>query len=215
MSDEALVDSGRRLFASTCVFFHAAQRADDLPARRAPEIAFAGRSNVGKSSLLNALVGQKAVARTSKLPGRTQQLNFFQLGPDAEGRKLVLVDMPGYGFARVSQSLLKQWSMLIRQYLRGRTVLARVLVLIDSRHGAKPNDRELFDLLDEAALSWQVVMTKCDAMGPTALEARRQELAAEIARHPAGHPEIMMTSAETGAGIPELRAALASLSGFG
>jgi GTP-binding protein len=214
MTEEAL-DSGRRLFAGPCVFFHAAQRADDLPARRAPEIAFAGRSNVGKSSLLNALVGQKALARTSKLPGRTQQLNFFQLGPDAEGRKLVLVDMPGYGFARVSQSLLKQWSMLIRQYLRGRTVLARVLVLIDSRHGAKPNDRELFDLLDEAALSWQVVMTKCDAMGPTALEARRQELATEIARHPAGHPEILMTSAETGAGIPELRAALASLSGFG
>jgi GTP-binding protein len=214
MTDEAL-EIGRRLFAANCAFFHAATRADDLPARRAPEIAFAGRSNVGKSSLLNALVGQKALARTSKLPGRTQQLNFFELGPDVGGRKLVLVDMPGYGFARVSQSLLKQWSALIRQYLRGRTALARVLVLIDSRHGAKPNDRELFDLLDEAALSWQVVLTKCDALSPGALAARREEIAREVARHPAGHPEVITTSAETGAGIPELRAALAGLAGFG
>jgi GTP-binding protein len=214
VSDEAL-EIGRRLFAASCRFFHAAQRPDDLPARQAPEIAFAGRSNVGKSSLLNALTGKKALARTSKEPGRTQQLNFFALGPDAEGRKLVLVDMPGYGFARVSASLLKQWSALIRRYLRGRADLVRVLVLIDARHGPKPNDRELFDLLDEAALSWQAVLTKCDALSPAELEKRRAALAAEIAKHPAGHPEIHLTSAETGAGIAELRAALAGLAAFG
>lgn len=214
MTDPAL-EAGRLLFAAPCRFFHAAQRADDLPARRAPEIAFAGRSNVGKSSLLNALTGQNALARTSKLPGRTQQLNFFELGPDATGYRLVLVDMPGYGFARVSAGLLKQWSALIRQYLRGRGTLARVLVLIDARHGPKPIDRELFDLLDGSAVSWQAVLTKCDALSPAALEARRASLAAEVARHPAGHPEIQVTSAETGAGIPELRAALASLAAFG
>ena len=214
MSAEAL-ETGRRFFAAPCRFFHAAQRADDLPAVRAPEIAFAGRSNVGKSSLLNALTGQKALARTSKEPGRTQQLNFFALGPDQAGRNLVLVDMPGYGFARVSAGLLKQWSALIRQYLRGRAALARVLVLIDARHGPKPNDRELFDLLDEAALSWQAVLTKCDALSPAELEARVAALAKEIARHPAGHPEIHVTSAETGAGIAELRAALAGLAAIG
>jgi GTP-binding protein len=214
LSDEAL-EAGRLLFAAPCQFFHAAQRADDLPARRAPEVAFAGRSNVGKSSLLNALTGQKALARTSKLPGRTQQLNFFELGPDAAGRRLVLVDMPGYGFARVSAGLLKHWSALIRQYLRGRGTLARVLVLIDARHGPKPIDRDLFDLLDGAAVSWQAVLTKCDALSPADLDARRKTLAAEVARHPAGHPDIQVTSAETGAGIPELRAALAGLSAFG
>ncbi len=215
MTDAAALEAGRLLFAAPCRFFHAAQRASDLPARRAAEIAFAGRSNVGKSSLLNALTGQKALARTSKQPGRTQQLNFFELGPDSGGRRLVLVDMPGYGFARVSAGLLQQWSALIRSYLRGRAALARVLVLIDARQGPKPNDRELFDLLDAAALSWQVVLTKCDALAPAALARRQAEMAAEIARHPAGHPEIHATSAETGAGIPELRAALAGLATIG
>ncbi len=215
MSDPQALEAGRLLFAAPCRFFHAAQRAGDLPARRAAEIAFAGRSNVGKSSLLNALTGQKALARTSKEPGRTQQLNFFELGPDAGGRRLVLVDMPGYGFARVSAGLLSQWSALIRAYLRGRAPLARVLVLIDARHGPKPNDRELFDLLDAAALSWQAVLTKCDALSQAALARRQAELAKEIARHPAGHPEIHSTSAESGGGIPELRAALAGLATIG
>ncbi|MBM3525695.1 MAG: YihA family ribosome biogenesis GTP-binding protein [Alphaproteobacteria bacterium] len=215
VSDPAALERGRRLFAGECGFFHAAQRASDMPARRAPEIAFAGRSNVGKSSLLNALTGRSTLARVSKEPGRTQQLNFFALGPDVEGRKLVLVDMPGYGFARVSRSLLSQWSALIRQYLRGRAGLARVLVLVDARHGLKPNDRELFAMLDEAAVSWQVVLTKCDALGAEALRARHAELARETRQHTAGHPDVLLTSAETGAGIPELRAALASLAAFG
>jgi GTP-binding protein len=215
VTDDAALETGRRLFAAACRFFHAAQRADDLPARQAPEIAFAGRSNVGKSSLLNALTGQTALARVSKQPGRTQQLNFFLLGPDAAGRKLVLVDMPGYGFARVSDSLLRQWSALIRSYLRGRPALQRVLVLIDARHGIKPLDRELFALLDEAAQSWQVVLTKSDALTPSALEARIAETIAAVRRHRAGHPELQVTSAETGAGIAELRAALAGLAAFG
>lgn len=215
VTDDAALETGRRLFAAACRFFHAAQRADDLPARQAPEIAFAGRSNVGKSSLLNALTGQTALARVSKQPGRTQQLNFFLLGPDAAGRKLVLVDMPGYGFARVSDSLLRQWSALIRSYLRGRPALQRVLVLIDARHGIKPLDRELFALLDEAAQSWQVVLTKSDALTPPALEARIAETIAAVRRHRAGHPELQVTSAETGAGIAELRAALAGLAAFG
>jgi GTP-binding protein len=127
----------------------------------------------------------------------------------------VLVDMPGYGFARVSRSLLKQWSALIRQYLRGRPALARVLVLVDARHGTKPLDRELFDLLDEAALSWQVVLTKCDQLQPAELRRRVAEVAAEAAKHPAGHPHVHATSAQTGAGIAELRAALAGLATFG
>lgn len=215
VTDDAALETGRRLFAAACRFFHAAQRADDLPARQAPEIAFAGRSNVGKSSLLNALTGQTALARVSKQPGRTQQLNFFLLGPDAAGRKLVLVDMPGYGFARVSDALLRQWSALIRSYLRGRPALQRVLVLIDARHGIKPLDRELFALLDEAAQSWQVVLTKSDALTPPALEARIAETIAAVRRHRAGHPELQVTSAETGAGIAELRAALAGLAAFG
>ncbi|MBL8699782.1 MAG: YihA family ribosome biogenesis GTP-binding protein [Alphaproteobacteria bacterium] len=215
LSDPAALERGRRLFAGECRFFHASQRASDLPARGAPEIAFAGRSNVGKSSLLNALTGRNALARVSKEPGRTQQLNFFALGPDVEGRKLVLVDMPGYGFARVSKSLLGQWSALIKQYLRGRAGLARVLVLVDSRHGLKPNDRELFDLLDETAVSWQVVLTKTDQLDPPALRSRIAEIAREVRKHPAGHPEILPTSAERGDGIAELRAALASLAAFG
>ena len=178
-------------------------------------VAVVGAPNAGKSSLLNALTGHAALARTSKEPGRTQQLNFFTLGPDAAGHRLVLVDMPGYGFARVSRSLLKQWSALIRQYLRGRSALARVLVLVDARHGPKPLDRELFVLLDEAALSWQVVLTKCDQLPPTELRRRVAEVAAEAAKHPAGHPHVHATSAQTGAGIAELRAALAGLATFG
>ena len=155
MSDEAL-EIGRRLFAASCRFFHAAQRPDDLPARQAPEIAFAGRSNVGKSSLLNALTGQKALARTSKEPGRTQQLNFFALGPDAEGRKLVLVDMPGYGFARVSASLLKQWSALIRRYLRGRADLATLCYALHRQRQSQrlPRRQSVRHLRQHRAL-WQ------------------------------------------------------------
>lgn len=208
-------EAGRRLFAREPEFYWAAAKATDLPPPRGIEIAFAGRSNVGKSSLINALTGRNSLARTSHTPGRTQQLNFFTLGPDAAGHRLVLVDMPGYGFARVSRSLLKQWSALIRQYLRGRSALARVLVLVDARHGPKPLDRELFVLLDEAALSWQVVLTKCDQLPPAELRRRVAEVAAEAAKHPAGHPHVHATSAQTGAGIAELRAALAGLATFG
>lgn len=213
--DREALEAGRLLFASPCRFFHAAQRASELPRAETSEVAFAGRSNVGKSSLINALTGRRALARVSKAPGRTQQLNFFALGPDARGRRLTLVDMPGYGFARVSKALRGDWSALIGDYLRGRAALARVVVLVDARHGPKPHDRALFELLDEAAQSWQLALTKCDALLPAELAARIEEARAAAAAHRAAHPAIIATSAETGSGIPELRAALAALAAIG
>ncbi|MBI3453618.1 MAG: YihA family ribosome biogenesis GTP-binding protein [Rhodospirillales bacterium] len=208
--DEAEIEAGRLLFAGPCGFVAGAARIEALPPTAAPEIAFAGRSNVGKSSLLNALTGRTALARTSKEPGRTQQINFFDLG----GR-LTLVDLPGYGFARVSKRQKREWSGLIRDYLRGRPTLRRTLVLVDSRHGLKDSDRSLFDLLDEAAVNYQIVLTKADALLPGAAERAREASAAELARHVAAHPEIAITSAQTGAGIPALRATLAGLATLG
>ena len=205
--DDAIdIEAGRRLFAQDCRFVAGSDRIEALPPVGLPEIAFAGRSNVGKSSLVNALTGRTTLARVSHTPGRTQQLNFFDLG----GR-LMLVDMPGFGFARVAKKKIKDWTGLIERYLRGRPSLRRVCLLIDARHGAMANDRAFMARLDAAAVSYQAVMTKADQVKPAELERRILALGAELAKHAAAHPEIIATSAHAGAGIPELRAALAAL----
>ena len=180
---------------------------DGLPDEGPPEIAFAGRSNVGKSSLLNALTGRKGLARASNTPGRTREINYF----DLEG-VMRLVDLPGYGYARVSRKDVEAWTRLTRDFLRGRSVLRRVCLLIDSRHGLKSTDLEVMDLLDEAAVNYQIVLTKTDKIKPTALAVMMDKTAAAIARRPAAHPFIRATSSEKGEGLPELRAELAVLS---
>jgi GTP-binding protein len=205
--DDAIdIEAGRRLFAQDCRFVAGSDRIEALPPVGLPEIAFAGRSNVGKSSLVNALTGRTTLARVSHTPGRTQQLNFFELG----GR-LMLVDMPGFGFARVAKKKIKDWTGLIERYLRGRPSLRRVCLLIDARHGAMANDRAFMERLDAAAVSYQAVMTKADQVNPAELERQILALGAELAKHAAAHPEIIATSAHAGAGVPELRAALAAL----
>lgn len=205
LTDEAL-EAGRKLFAAECRFFHGAQRLDQLPPPAGVEIAFAGRSNVGKSSLLNALTGRRALARTSSEPGRTRQLNFFDLG----GR-LTLVDMPGYGYARASKEIKADWQGMMFDYLRGRTTLVRVMLLLDARIEVKQADRDVMALLDRAAVTYQVVLTKADGLKPAALVKKQNEVAALIGKHPAAFPEIATTSAETGLGIPDLRGVLATL----
>jgi len=205
MSDAAPdIETGRRLFAGACDFVAGAATEAALPPPRLTEIAFAGRSNVGKSSLINALTGRKALARVSHTPGRTQQINFFSLGG-----KLMLVDLPGYGYAKASKQRIGEWSDLILRYLRGRAALRRVLVLVDSRVGLKDSDRDLFTLLDEIGVSYQLILTKKDDRPKE--DDPLAGLAEELARHPAAHPEIIATSAREGTGIPELRAALATL----
>jgi GTP-binding protein len=202
------IAKGKALCKGPCVFVKGVTRIADLPNEGKPEIAFAGRSNVGKSSLLNALVGQKALARVSVTPGRTRELNFFTLGKDAE---LYLVDMPGYGYARASKAAVKGWTRLIAEYLKGRRELKRVFLLIDARHGIKPNDRETMKLLDEAAVSYQAVLTKADKPKASELQAVAAKVSEELAKHPAAYPKLIITSARTGGGISELRAAVASL----
>ncbi|MCC7427574.1 MAG: YihA family ribosome biogenesis GTP-binding protein [Alphaproteobacteria bacterium] len=200
-----LIEAGRLLFAAPAQFFHAAQSTAGLPAPGLPEVAFAGRSNVGKSSLLNALTGRKALARVSATPGRTRQLNFFDLG----GR-LALVDMPGYGYAQASKSLKADWQGLMFDYLRRRPTLARVCLLLDASLPPKPVDRAVMDLLDTAAVSFQLVLTKADRVRPGALAARLAEAQALARSFTAGHPLVLATSAEKGTGIAELRAELAA-----
>ena len=204
-----LVEAGRLLFARPFAFFHGAQRLDQLPPPEGVEVAFAGRSNVGKSSLLNALAGQRALARVSNTPGRTRQLNLFR----AEGTPLVLVDMPGYGFARASKPVKEDWQGLMFDYLRGRPNLRRVLLLLDARIETKPADRAVMDLLDQAAVTFQIVLTKADGARPAALAARAAEARALARAHPAGHPLVLVTSSAAGSGIAELRAELAALAG--
>jgi len=205
---EAAIEAGRLLFAAECRFFFAAQRLDQLPPPAGPEVAFAGRSNVGKSSLLNALTGRHALARVSGTPGRTRQLNFFDLG----GR-LTLVDMPGYGYANAGLAVKQDWQGLMFDYLRGRATLRRVMLLLDARIEVKAADREVMDLLDRAAVTFQLVLTKADGVKAAAL-ARKLEEARVLARaHAAAHPDVMVTSSENGEGIAELRAAVAALAG--
>ena len=204
--DEDAIEAGRKLFTQACNFVAGAATPDRLPPAGMVEVAFAGRSNVGKSSLINALVGQKSLARTSRTPGRTQQINFFDLG----GR-LMVVDLPGYGYARASKVDIAAWTSLVNDYLKGRVTLSRVMLLIDARHGLKPPDREIMAMLDEAAVIYQIALTKTDKTKPSDLEAVLTEIAAELARHPAAHPEIAATSAAAGSGIADLRASIAAL----
>ncbi|MBI3445391.1 MAG: YihA family ribosome biogenesis GTP-binding protein [Magnetospirillum sp.] len=201
-----LIEAGRLLFARECTFMLGIAALDQLPPAGMVEVAFAGRSNVGKSSLINALTGRNSLARTSNTPGRTQEINFFDLG----GR-LVLVDMPGYGFAQAPKGLVEKWTRLVNGYLKGRSVLRRAVVLVDSRHGLKDSDRDMMKMLDKAAVVYQVVLTKADKLKPAELEAVEARTLAEIKTHVAAHPHLIVTSSEKGTGIPELRAELTSL----
>jgi GTP-binding protein len=200
-----LEERARKLFAGPIEFLKSAPELKFLPDPDVPEIAFAGRSNVGKSSLLNAITNRNALARTSNTPGRTQELNFFDVGSPPQIR---LVDMPGYGFAEAPKDLVKRWRFLVNDYLRGRQVLKRALVLVDSRHGLKDVDREMMRMLDDAAVSYHIVLTKGDKIKPTALGAIYEATMVEAAKHPAAHPSIFTTSSETGSGIAELRTAI-------
>jgi GTP-binding protein len=203
---EPFLEPGRKLFAGEAGFIWAASRIDNLPPMKGLEIAFAGRSNVGKSSLLNALTGRNALARTSHTPGRTRELNFFDLA----GR-LTAVDMPGYGYAAAAKEKVQAWTSLIHAYLRGRANLARVYVLVDARHGLKPVDTGVLDTLDQAAVSYQIVLTKADELKAGELERRVDETAAAVAKRPAAFPDIQPTSSRTGLGVAELRGAVAKL----
>lgn len=202
---EAL-ERGRLLFAQECRFVAGAATLGQIPAGGLPEVCFAGRSNVGKSSLINALTGRSALARVSVTPGRTRQINFFELG----GR-LALADLPGYGYAKAPKEQVANWTRLVELYLVGRAPLRRVLLLIDSRHGPKDVDRAVMALLDKAAVAYQAVLTKTDQLRPAELAERIDATARELARHAAAHPEVLPTSAAKGYGIAPLRAALAAL----
>lgn len=203
---EDWTETGRKLFAGPCDFFFAAAKPEGLPPVGPPEVAFAGRSNVGKSSLINALTGRTSLARTSHTPGRTQELIFFNLGG-----KATLVDMPGYGYAAVSKQKSASWGGLVTDYLRGRPSLLRVFVLVDGRHGLKESDHATMKTLDAAAVSYAIVLTKRDEVKPAEQPARVEATLAGLAKHPAAYPEVIFTSSRTGEGVPDLRAHIAQL----
>ena len=203
--DEELAERARKLFSGPVEFLKSAPALKFLPDPDAPEIAFAGRSNVGKSSLLNALTGRRAIARTSVTPGRTQELNFFDVG---DPLALRLVDMPGYGFAKAPPAVVERWRRLVRDFLRGRPALKRVLLLVDARHGLKPVDAEMMAMLDGAAVGYRLVLTKADKVKASELEAVLAATRAEARKHAAAFPKVLATSAETRLGIDELRAAV-------
>jgi len=204
---EAL-EAGRLLFAGPVTFERGVVKMDGLPTADLPEVAFAGRSNVGKSSLVNALTGRKALARASGEPGRTRELNFFLLG-----EKMRFVDMPGYGYAKAPKTEIERWTKLVRDYLRGRPGLARVFLLIDARHGVKANDAAVMDMLDESAVIYQAVLTKADKLSDTALAEMVAETVKLLVKRPAAHPLVLPVSAHDGAGVAELRAEIAALAG--
>ena len=204
--DEAAIEEGRLLFARESRFVKGVVALDGLPPADLPEVAFAGRSNVGKSSLLNALTGRKRLARTSNTPGRTREINFFDLD-----ERLMLADLPGYGYAKAPKTQVKGWTRLVRDYLAGRISLRRICLLIDARHGIKDSDRGIMELLDKAAVVYQLVLTKADKLKAPELEACMAKTSTEMAGHVAAHPTLMVTSAVKGTGIAELRAALATL----
>ena len=202
----AEIEAGRRLFAGDWQFVAATGTPASLPPMRGIEIAFAGRSNVGKSSLINALTGRKNLARISRTPGRTQELIFF-----TSGESLNVVDMPGYGYAAAAKSKIAAWTALIDAFLRGRSNLARVYVLVDARHGLKPSDDPALEALGQAAVSHQIILTKCDKLRPAELNSRITEVEAALAKRPAAFPTVLATSSRDATGIPELRAAIARL----
>ena len=208
--DAKLIEQGRKLFAGDWQFFWASPSIETLPPMAGMEVAFAGRSNVGKSSLINALTGRNALARTSHTPGRTQELIFFE-GADKDG--LRLVDMPGYGYASAPKVKIASWTALIHKFLQGRSSLARVYVLVDARHGLKDVDLDVLKTLDKSAVSYQLVLTKADQVKPSELEETLAATVTALAKHPAAFPDVLVTSSRTGAGMAELRAAMMRLLG--